>query len=110
MSAPGERQDLFDDYLNGTLDEAGVEGLESRLRADAEARHEFVRYCRLHTDLHLEARASEAGQRALRAINHLGEPPAPRPRRRWWLAAAAVLLAALGGVWWWSGGREDAGR
>ena len=39
--------DWFDDYLNGTLDEARLRRLEARLRADAEARADFVRYCRM---------------------------------------------------------------
>jgi hypothetical protein len=114
MSLPDDLLNDVDDYLGGTLDEARLRQLEARLRDDAEARRQFVRYCRMHTDLHLEARAQQAGQRALEAIARLDDaraPAAPPARRRvglrWVLATAAALLAALG-VWWWSGQRREA--
>jgi anti-sigma factor RsiW len=50
-------RELFDDYLDGRLNEARLRELEDRLRADAESRRTFVRYARLHTDLQLELRA-----------------------------------------------------
>jgi hypothetical protein len=62
---PDDLGDLIDDYLGGTMDEARLEALENRLRADADARARFVCYCRMHTDLHLEARACQAAQRAM---------------------------------------------
>ena len=80
-------KDLFDDYLDGRLDEARTRELEERLRAGAGARDEFVRYARLHTDLHLEARARQAGDRALRSIARLAQDPAagvaPQGRSLW---------------------------
>src|SRR5438552_7377590 len=62
---------LIDDYLDGSLDEAGTRELEQRLTVDAAAREYFVRYARLHTDLHLEVRARRAGARALSRIDEL---------------------------------------
>src|SRR5262245_24026559 len=62
---PEPLQDLIDDYLSGLLDEPRLRQLEERLRADPEARRHFVGYARLHTDLHLEVRARQAGARAL---------------------------------------------
>jgi ferric-dicitrate binding protein FerR (iron transport regulator) len=112
---PDDLKDLVDAYLGGTIDEARLQALENHLRADADARGQFVRYCHMHTDLHLEARAQQAGQRALRAIDELQQRKSsaatPRAQRagRWWLAIAAAVLAALG-LWWWSGiGRDGQG-
>jgi FecR-like protein len=68
---PGHWKDLIDDYLDGILDEAGMQELEDHLRADAESRHYFVRYARLHTDLYLEARARDAAGRALEKLEQL---------------------------------------
>jgi hypothetical protein len=98
---PNELQDLLDDYLDGSLDEAGLARLEALLLADAGARAHFVRYCRLHTDLYLEARARQASNEVLRALDEEVSPPPPRARR-WlgWGAVAASLLAALGLGWW----------
>ena len=105
---PEDLRNLIDDYLAGLLDEAGVRRLEERLRADAEARRYFVRYCRLHTDLHLEVRARQIGERALRAIHDGDESPAvaapPRRRLLAWLplkllAAAALVLLCVGVGW-----------
>src|SRR5947209_11256270 len=62
---------LIDDYLDGSLEEAGTRELEQRLTADPAAREFFVRYARLHTDLHLEVRARRAGARALNRIEEL---------------------------------------
>jgi hypothetical protein len=64
-------KDLIDDYLSGLLDETRIRELEERLRADADARRYFVRYARLHTDIHLEVRARKAGERALDRIEQL---------------------------------------
>jgi ferric-dicitrate binding protein FerR (iron transport regulator) len=75
MSEPEELSDywkeLIDDYLDGLLDEAGMQELENHLRADGSARDYFVRYARLHTDLCLEARAREAASRALERLERL---------------------------------------
>jgi hypothetical protein len=100
---PDDLKDLIDDYVAGLLDEAGLGRLEEWLRADAEARRYFVAYCGLHTDLHLEVRARQVGERALRA---LGETPPPAARRRLaafpvkLAAAAALVLLSLGIAWW----------
>jgi hypothetical protein len=59
---------LFDDYVNGQLEDKRARELETRLQADAEARRAFVRYTRLHTDLLLELRARQASGRALELI------------------------------------------
>jgi ferric-dicitrate binding protein FerR (iron transport regulator) len=122
---PGRLKDLIEDYLDGTLDEAGMRDLEGYLYADEAARHYFVRYARLHTDLHLEARARGAGARALQRIEYLSAPPSPpanaatpegapaglplaAPAAGWrrrlaaaslGLAAGVVLAVAAG--WWW---------
>ncbi len=127
---PDDLKDLIDDYLAGLLDEARMGQLEECLRADEAARRYFVRYCRLHTDLHLEVRARQVGDRALRAITDTnGEapatahPPGPRPAgapvpraRRFLasiplklLAAAALLLLSLGVGWWLAGRRGGEG-
>ncbi|HEY8505100.1 MAG TPA: FecR family protein [Gemmataceae bacterium] len=96
---PERLKDLTDAYLSDLLDEAGVRELETRLRADPEARRYFVRYARLHTDLHLEARARRAGARALGAIADLAPPPRPRriPAALPVLAAAAAVLLVVAG-------------
>jgi ferric-dicitrate binding protein FerR (iron transport regulator) len=93
-------EDLIDDYLSGLLDEPGLRELEDHLRADADARRLFVRCCRLHTDLHLEARARQASARALSRIDQLTAEPRGGIRAVRWLVAAACLLLAVGAVWW----------
>ncbi|HXG08308.1 MAG TPA: FecR domain-containing protein [Gemmataceae bacterium] len=107
---PEPLRDLIDDYLSGLLDEAGVRRLEERLRADAEARRYFVRYARMHTDLHLEAHARQAGARALDRIAQ--QDRAAIPLLRWgttlkMFAAAAGLLFVLGAGWWLVKGRPN---
>jgi hypothetical protein len=120
---PPPLRDLVEDYLDGLLDETGLEELEQHLRADGAARHYFVRYARLHTDLELEVRARKAGQRALERIEQLAASrtrpaattvPASTPPRSFFLAvwspwnlgiAAGLLLAVVAG--WalaWRGG------
>ena len=72
---PEPLRDLIDDYLSGLLDEGGVRRLEEALRGDPEARAYFVRYARLHTDLHLEARAigiAAGGERVVLRAEHMG--------------------------------------
>jgi FecR protein len=112
---PDDLKDLIDDYVAGLLDEARTERLEQRLRADVEARRYFVSYCRLHTDLHLEVRARQLGERALRTLGEVSAAPSldsptgalHPPARRLLaffpvklLAAAALLLLAIGAGWW----------
>ncbi len=103
MSDPERLAGLVEDYLNGLLDEGGMKELEDRLRAEPDARRHFVRYARLHTDLHLEVHAREAAGRALDHIDRLAESGPPRGRRLTAagaaLLAASVLLAA-GAAWW----------
>lgn len=96
---------LIEDYLTGQIDEPRLSELEARLRDDPEARREFVRYTRLHTDLHFELRSREASARVLDEIDR--EPasagPPPRPgffRRRAIALAAAAVLLAIGLAWW----------
>jgi ferric-dicitrate binding protein FerR (iron transport regulator) len=90
---------LIEDYLNGTLDEARLADLEDRLRADPEARRSFVRYARLHTDLHLELRARQASERVLDVIDRQTATPARRRRGRTLLAVAAGLVVAAAVGW-----------
>ncbi len=92
-------KDLLDEYLDGRLAEEQLDQLETALRNSPEARAYFVRYAQLHTDLHLEMRAAQASERALRLL-----PTVPPPRRRapgllWLLVAASVLL--LVGITGW---------
>jgi hypothetical protein len=97
---------LFEDYLNGLLDDARTADLEARLVADVEARRAFVRYVRLHTDLSFDLRARQASDRVLDLIG-ADLRPAPRPdpadRRTWrvgiLVAGAAVVLLAVGVGW-----------
>jgi tetratricopeptide (TPR) repeat protein len=90
---PEDLNNLFDDYLDGTLDAARLRELEDRLRADPEARGLFVRYCRMDTDLHLEGCARQAGQRALLTIDQLAQAGVlPEIKRRWAIAAYRKAL------------------
>jgi hypothetical protein len=101
---PEDLHDSIDAYISGSIDERRLKDLEERLRADEEIRRYFVRYCRLHTDLELEARARQAGAHALKTIDR-AEPagtPVFGPWRGWlrWgfgLAAAAILVGV--GLW-----------
>src|SRR5947208_10786924 len=94
---PDSLRDLIDDYLDGRLDEAGTAALEERLAADPAARAQFVRYARLHTDLHVDVRARRAGARALSQIDRLTRSAGPT-RGRWrflrWFRRVGLLAAA----------------
>jgi ferric-dicitrate binding protein FerR (iron transport regulator) len=103
---------LIEDYLTGQIDEARLRDLEARLRDDPEARREFVRYARLHTDLHFELRAREASERVLDAIaRQTDSPPTPAEpapprhgllrRRALVLSAVAAGLLVVTAVGWW---------
>src|SRR5918912_743179 len=85
---------LVEDYLTGQIDEPRLHDLEGRLRDDPDARREFVRYARLHTDLHFELRAREASERVLDEIDRTAPPADPQPHlpflRRRALTVAAV--------------------
>src|SRR5262245_28615825 len=101
--------DPFDDYLNGTLDDARARELEARLQGDVEARRAFIRYVRLHTDLLLELRARQASGRVLDLIGKdlaAAPPQQSTPRRSRpvhrlasLLAATAVLVLAVWAGW-----------
>lgn len=119
---PDQLKDLIDDYLQGLLDEARTRQLEQALSADADARGYFVRYARLHTDLHLEARARNAGQRALGKIEECARqsrqaactgtrPPHQRALIVYALASvmAASFVLALA-TWWQVGSRQKTGH
>jgi hypothetical protein len=97
---PDDLRDLIDGYLDGSLDEADLAGLEARLRADADARRYFVRYAGMDTDLYFESRARRAGERVLRDLGPR-TPPAPvrSPAPRRLLVAAALVLVAVGAAW-----------
>jgi hypothetical protein len=122
LSEPSK--DLIDGYLSGLLDEARTRELEEFLRCDAGARRYFVRYARLHTDLHLEARARRANARALHSIERLMRGEQTRDARRetrgvlsrvsrlasrvspgTGVAAAVALALAAGAGWWYLKGR-----
>ncbi len=119
---PDHLKDLIDDYLDGLLDEARTRQLEQALSADADARGYFVRYARMHTDLHLEARAQNVGQRALGKIEACARQgrQAVRTERRpsrhralivyalGWVMAASLLLTLA--AWWLVGSRQSPGR
>jgi hypothetical protein len=97
---PLEFRDLVDDYCSGLLDDAGRRKLEEYLLASASARHEFVAYFHMHTELEFAARARRAAAAALARVGRGGEkyPEAvPRDRRihlsRWLTLAAGVLIA-----------------
>src|SRR5947209_11655989 len=117
MTDPNPLKLLIDDYLDGSLDEAGTRELEQRLSAEPAARDYFVRYARLHTDLHLEVRARRAGARALNRIEEMtagvARPRGPQrsgPAGRTYLAiatAAAILLAV--GLSWRVWGPDQSG-
>jgi hypothetical protein len=124
QKVPDELKDLIDECLTGLIEDSRLRELDERLAATQEARHYFVRYCRMHTDLYLDVRARQAGERALRrldeaATQHIGVvlPPesAPIDRkgiRHFFFAlqssrlakvfAAAVVLVAVGIGWWFT--------
>lgn len=101
---PEALRDLIDAYVGGTIDASGLRDLETALAADERVRHYFVRYLRLHTDLELEARAREAGDRALQSIDDAERKTAPMSRWPLWCVstAAAVVLVAAGSWVIWS--------
>jgi hypothetical protein len=121
---PDHWKELIDDYLDGLLDEAGMEELECHLRADRGARHYFINYARVHTDLYLEARARNAAARAIERLEQQTEVPSisgygatqiperiapistvpakmiswlPKPQRL--TIAAGILAAIIAGGW-----------
>src|SRR5262245_51432340 len=97
---PEPLNDLIDDYLSGLLDEARLQELERRLSTDPEALRYFVRYASLDTDLHLEVRARQAGERALDRIDRLTQAGPARAGTggrgaRWHLVPRGVVQAAV---------------
>lgn len=101
---PEDLLDLFDAYVQGDLAHERLREFEKRLLCDSQARDYFVRYCRMHADLELEARARQASEHALETINE-SEAAVPAGRRslmRWIvpLTAAAVLLAVSSWLIW----------
>jgi hypothetical protein len=75
---PEHWQDLIEKYLDGSLDESGMQELEDYLCSEEAARQYFVRYARLHTDLQLEMRARRA--RVVECPDRTGGRPAGRTR------------------------------
>jgi hypothetical protein len=112
LNLSDELKNLIDEYLTGAIEDDGVKRLDELLRADADARLYFVKYCRLHTDIYEVARASRATTSALKSLEMLDEkvekPPivvaVPSQKSvvsRTWIplsVAAAVALVALAGV------------
>ena len=102
---PEDLRDLIDDYLDGAIDECRLQELETRLQADDQARRYFVRYCRLHTDLDLEARAQQAGERAMKSVNEPNRTAVPFARfggrafPRWALGLTAAGIVMGIGLW-----------
>jgi len=86
-------RDLIDDYVQGTITPEQLAALGAALAADADLRTYFLRYCQLHTDLHLQVRSASAADRALNAIS----PPNPFAKSAWLrpLAFAGGLAALL---------------
>src|SRR5262245_66011428 len=100
-STPDPLELLIEEYLTGQIDEARLRELEARLRDDPEARREFVRYARMHTDLHFELRARDASERILEAIDRETASPAPAepvPARRGFSRRALALAAVAAGL------------
>ena len=98
-------RNLIDAYLDGSMDEPGLQELEDALKTDASARRYFARYSQTHTDLALELAARNAGERAL---SQIVDPPAKpvvlpsrqygsRPSFRWMMAASLIFGMVLGG-------------
>jgi hypothetical protein len=126
---PDHWKELIDDYLDGLLDEAGMQELDGLLRTENDARHYFVQYAQMHTDLYLEARARIAATRALENLEQRieaanssgkgseasqdGTPAFSKSRPSWSsrilarkrLAVAAGLLAAILAGGWMARGR-----
>lgn len=105
-----ELKDLIDIYLSGAADECAVARLESLLSEDASARHYFVRYAQMNSDLIQLARADRATSAVLDKVNASvkalpsntvasATPPVRRMSKTFRLlsgAAAAILLIAAG--------------
>ena len=115
---PHRLKHLMDDYLQGLLDEPRTRELEQALTSDPQARAYFVRYARLHTDLHLELRAHSAGQRALgkieACVRQSRQPVRIGARSLSSTAYLATLLAAslviALAAWWQLSRNESAGH
>src|SRR5581483_12333950 len=65
---PDRLRNLIDEYVSGQLDEPGVKELEAGLHQNREALLYFVRYARMHTDLHLELRSHRLSARVFEQI------------------------------------------
>lgn len=93
-------RDLFDDYVQGTITPENMAALEKLLAADADARRQFLRYCQLHTDLHLNARARRAWTETVKSSLMTSRQPSfgTWPSLAVMAGTAAVALFAL---WLW---------
>jgi hypothetical protein len=98
MNLPDELKARIDDYLDGTIDAAGLQALDAALRADPAARAYFVRYAQLHTDLGHDAKASRAGAEAIRKLAGVSRTPAGRPVA--WVLGSAIALLFAAAVGW----------
>lgn len=123
---PDDLRDLIDAYVAGDIEETQLCNLEQRLVADSAARHYFVRYCHLETQLHLEMRGRRAGAKALQrletaesnsaapfarsrtepGVGRTGTPRARVSRRRVLGVVAATLLLTLVSLGWWFTARQ----
>lgn len=84
-------QRLIDAYVQGTITPAELATLEARLAEEADLRVYFLRFCQLHTDLHLHVKSAAAVDRALSRIQF----PDPPKTRRWWPTVLASIACAL---------------
>ncbi len=107
-----ELERLIDLYVDDLLDSEGLRRLEELLTAHPEGRRYFVRYMRMHTDLHVLAHARRAGDRALETIDAVAAQAFSRPntgRRIRAVAAIAASIVCAVGVTWFLSRTEEPG-
>lgn len=92
---PDRLEDLLQAWQNGTLDEAGVADLETRLRGDAEARRRFRQLA--HFDANLREWAASRSNADLAAWLP-SEAPKSGGGARWYASHPGTVLAAVAAV------------